>query len=111
MASFFNSRDFLRFTNRNVQMQWTKAKARSREKQSKTKAYVFVQSDTVREREREREREAMEAPKRCFEILLLLLLLVSANPNAFIHRALAEGVTPEEAKQLRDEVTRRSYFP
>ena len=109
MASFFNSRDFLRFTNRNVQMQWTKAKARSREKQSKTKAYVFVQSDTVRERERER--EAMEAPKRCFEILLLLLLLVSANPNAFIHRALAEGVTPEEAKQLRDEVTRRSYFP
>ena len=53
----------------------------------------------------------MEAPKRCFEILLLLLLLVSANPNAFIHRALAEGVTPEEAKQLRDEVTRRPYFP
>ena len=109
MASYFNSRDFLRFTNRNVQMQWTKAKARSREKQSKTKAYVFVQRDTVRERERER--EAMEAPKRCFEILLLLLLLVSANPNAFIHRALAEGVTPEEAKQLRDEVTRRPYFP
>ena len=86
-------------------MQWAKAKARSREKQSKTKADVSVQSDTVRER------EAMEVPKRCFEILLLLLLLVSANPNAFIHRALAEGVTPEEAKQLRDEVTCRSYFP
>ncbi|KAK4586232.1 hypothetical protein RGQ29_023427 [Quercus rubra] len=51
----------------------------------------------------------MEAPKRCFEILLLLLLLVSANPNAFIHRALAEGVTPEEAKQLRDEVRGMFY--
>ncbi|XP_075655445.1 alpha-mannosidase I MNS4 [Castanea sativa] len=51
----------------------------------------------------------MEAPKRCFEILLLLLLLVLANPNAFIHRALAEGVTPEEAKELRDEVRGMFY--
>lgn len=46
----------------------------------------------------------MEAPKPLFQILLLFLL-VSSYPNAFIRRALAEGVTPEEARQLRDEVT------
>ncbi|XP_059446936.1 alpha-mannosidase I MNS4 [Corylus avellana] len=45
----------------------------------------------------------MEAPKPLSQILLLFLLL-SAYPNAFILTALAEGVTPEEARQLRDEV-------
>jgi hypothetical protein len=45
----------------------------------------------------------MEAPKPLFQILLLFLLVSSTN--AFIRRALAEGVTPEEARQLRDEVT------
>ena len=50
----------------------------------------------------------MEAPKPFFQIVLLFLL-VSAYPNAFIQTALAEGVTPEEAKQLRDEVNPIKY--
>lgn len=36
--------------------------------------------------------------------ILSFFLLLSLYSNTFIHTALADGVTPEEAKQLRDEV-------
>lgn len=40
----------------------------------------------------------MEAPK---TMLLIFLLLFS---DIFVSKSLSEGVTPEEAKELRDEV-------
>ena len=53
----------------------------------------------------------MESPKsrpQMASILLLLLLLVF--PSVLVRRALANGVTAEEAKQLRDEVKIESQF-
>ncbi|KAG6727127.1 hypothetical protein I3842_02G115500 [Carya illinoinensis] len=50
----------------------------------------------------------MEAKKPVFQFLWLFFF-VSAYHNAFMRRALAEGVTPEEAKQLRDEVSGMFY--
>ena len=41
----------------------------------------------------------MEAGRLCIQILLLLLLSLSS-----LHISLADSVTPNEAKQLRDEV-------
>lgn len=50
----------------------------------------------------------MEAKKPVFQFLWLFFF-VSAYHNAFMRRALAGGVTPEEAKQLRDEVRGMFY--
>ncbi|ONI26473.1 hypothetical protein PRUPE_1G027300 [Prunus persica] len=41
--------------------------------------------------------------------MLSFFLLLSLYSNTFIHTALADGVTPEEAKQLRDEVREMFY--
>ncbi|KAF3456902.1 hypothetical protein FNV43_RR01556 [Rhamnella rubrinervis] len=50
----------------------------------------------------------MEALKLSTPILYLFLLVLLYN-NVIIHRTLADGVTPEEAKQLRDEVREMFY--
>ncbi|XP_030507656.2 alpha-mannosidase I MNS4 isoform X1 [Cannabis sativa] len=51
----------------------------------------------------------MEAPKTKFGVILFLFLFVVLYPNVFVLRTLADGVTPEEAKQLRDEVREMFY--
>nr|XP_048333092.1 alpha-mannosidase I MNS4 isoform X2 [Ziziphus jujuba var. spinosa] len=51
----------------------------------------------------------MEAPKLSTPILFLFLLLLLLHPNILLHTALADGVSPEEAKQLRDEVREMFY--
>ena len=47
----------------------------------------------------------MQSLKPSVPILLSLFLLFSAYSDIFLHKTLADGVTPEEAKQLRDEVS------
>ncbi|BBG92416.1 Glycosyl hydrolase family 47 protein [Prunus dulcis] len=54
------------------------------------------------------QRETMTALKPSLPMLSFFLLL-SLYSNTFIHTALAAGVTPEEAKQLRDEVREMFY--
>ncbi|XP_062108214.1 alpha-mannosidase I MNS4 [Humulus lupulus] len=53
----------------------------------------------------------MEAPKPKFGVIsfLFLFLFVVLYPNVVVWRTLADGVTPEEAKQLRDEVREMFY--
>lgn len=48
----------------------------------------------------------MEAPKPKVGgvILFILVLVVVLYPNVVVRTTLADGVTPDEAKQLRDEV-------
>ncbi|PON40157.1 Glycoside hydrolase [Parasponia andersonii] len=50
----------------------------------------------------------MEAPKTKFVVLFVSLLFI-LYPNVVVQRTLADGVTPEEAKQLRDEVREMFY--
>lgn len=45
----------------------------------------------------------MEAPSLQLPFFFLFLLLSISSP-IFIQNSLADGVTPDEAKQLRDEV-------
>ena len=52
----------------------------------------------------------MEAPSAQLPFFFLFLLLSISFP-IFIQNSLADGVTPHEAKQLRDEVLIPSLFP
>lgn len=53
----------------------------------------------------------MEPPSAQLPIFYLLLLVSISSP-IFIQNSLADGVTPHEAKQLRDEVLIPfSFFP
>lgn len=50
-----------------------------------------------------------KALKRWLQLLLLVSILsANNNNNILVLRTLADGVTPEEAKHLRDEVTQLS---
>ena len=51
----------------------------------------------------------MEAPSTRLPIFFIFLLLSVSSP-IFIQKSLADGVTPDEAKQLRDEVRITSPF-
>lgn len=50
----------------------------------------------------------MEAPSLQLPFFFLFLLLSISSP-IFIQNSLADGVTPDEAKQLRDEVREMFY--
>ncbi|XP_022948586.1 alpha-mannosidase I MNS4 isoform X1 [Cucurbita moschata] len=50
----------------------------------------------------------MEAPSTRLPIFFIFLLLSVSSP-IFIQKSLADGVTPDEAKQLRDEVREMFY--
>ncbi|PON78078.1 Glycoside hydrolase [Trema orientale] len=50
----------------------------------------------------------MEAPKTKVVVLFVSLLFI-LYPNVVVQRTLADGVTPDEAKQLRDEVREMFY--
>lgn len=94
---------YIHFSSNVHRAQQTEGKQSKRKRKRNSKVDVILLPQRPSDRGTDREQHTMEAPKPLFQILLLFLL-VSAYPNAFIHTALAEGVTPEEARQLRDEV-------